>query len=210
MLLKGDDDEFRGWRRMKLKDRYSVVAITLHWIIAALIVTNIGVAWYFNTLHGLARLSPLALHQSIGLTVLVLSVLRLAWRLANPPPKLPDYVVGWERWLASAVHVGFYVIMIGLPLTGWAMRSASPFHHILPIKLFSLPWPVIGPLASLPQDQAKTAESAFEAAHGLLGKLTYGLIALHVAGALKHQFISRDDVVGRMIPFLQKKTAVQP
>jgi cytochrome b561 len=190
-----------------LKDRYSAVAITLHWIIAALIVTNIGVAWYFNTLHGMAKLPMVSLHQSLGLSVLVLSVVRLGWRLAVPAPKLPDYVTGWERWLAQAVHVGFYVIMIGLPLTGWAMRSASPLHLILPIKLFMLPWPAIGPLASLPADQMKAAEHTFEAAHGLLGKLAYGLIVLHVAGALKHQFISRDDVVARMIPFLKRKMA---
>jgi cytochrome b561 len=189
-----------------LKDRYSAVAIALHWTIALLILGNIGIAWYFNTLHGMAKLPMIALHQSLGLSVLVLSVARLAWRLAVPPP-LPAYVRGWERWLAIAVHVGFYVIMIGLPLTGWAMRSASPLHHILPIKLFALAWPAIGPLASLPADQAKSAEQLFEAAHGLLGKLAYALIVLHAAGALKHQFISRDDVVARMIPFLKRKMA---
>jgi len=188
-------------------DRYSHVAIALHWTIAVLLLSNIGIAWYFNTLHGMARLSPIALHQSIGLTVLVLSVARLAWRLVNPPPKLPAYVTGWEKLLSTIVHWGFYVVMIGLPLTGWAMRSASPLHHILPIKLFFIPWPAIGPLASLAPDQAKSAEHLFEAAHGLLGKLAYGLIALHVAGALKHQFISRDDVVARMIPFLRRKAS---
>ena len=189
-----------------LRDRYSSVAIALHWTIAVLLLSNIGIAWSFNTLHGMARLSPLALHQSIGLTVLVLSVARLAWRLVNPPPKLPGYVTGWEKLLSTIVHWGFYVIMIGLPLTGWAMRSASPLHHILPIKLFFIPWPAIGPLASMAPDQAKSAEHLFETAHGLLGKLAYGLIVLHVAGALKHQFISRDDVVARMIPILRRKT----
>jgi len=190
-----------------LRDRYSHVAIALHWTIAVLLLSNIGIAWYFNTLHGMARLSPIALHQSVGLTVLVLSVARLAWRLVNPPPKLPGYVTGWEKLLSTIVHWGFYVVMIGLPLTGWAMRSASPLHHILPIKLFFIPWPAIGPLASMAPDQAKSAEHLFEAAHGLLGKLAYGLIVLHVAGALKHQFISRDDVVARMIPILKRRAA---
>ena len=190
-----------------LRDRYSHVAIALHWTIAVLLLSNIGIAWYFNTLHGMARLSPIALHQSVGLTVLVLSVARLAWRLVNPPPKLPGYVTGWEKLLSTIVHWGFYVVMIGLPLTGWAMRSASPLHHILPIKLFFIPWPAIGPLASMAPDQAKSAEHLFETAHGLLGKLAYGLIVLHVAGALKHQFISRDDVVARMIPILKRRAA---
>jgi len=189
-----------------VKDRYSSVAIALHWIIAVLLLSNIGIAWYFNTLHGMDRLSPLALHQSIGLTVLLLSLARLAWRLVNPAPKLPDYVTGWEKVLSTVVHWGFYIVMIGLPLTGWAMRSASPLHHILPIKLFFIPWPAIGPLADMAPDHAKSAEKLFEAAHGLLGKLAYGLIVLHVAGALKHQFISRDDVVARMIPLLKRRT----
>ena len=190
-----------------LKDRYSAVAIVLHWTIALLILGNIGLAWYFNTLHGMARLNPLALHQSIGLTVLVLSVARLGWRLAVPPPPLPAYVTGWERWLAIAVHVGFYIVMIGLPLSGWAMRSASPLRHILPISLFGLPWPAIGPLANLSAVPMKSAEHLFEAFHGLFGKLTYVLVLLHVAGALKHQFISRDDVVARMAPFLKRRMA---
>ena len=189
------------------ESRYGPVALALHWIIAALILSNIALAWYFNTLHGLARLAPLRVHQSLGLSVLILSVARVAWRLAVPPPRRSDPGPGWERGLAVAVHVGFYVIMLALPLTGWAMRSASPLHHILPIKLFFIPWPAIGPLASMAPDQAKSAEHLFEAAHGLLGKLAYGLIVLHVAGALKHQFISRDDVVARMIPILKRRAA---
>jgi cytochrome b561 len=189
------------------KDRYSGVAILLHWIIAALILGNIGLAWWFNTQHGMARVGAIGLHQSLGLSVLVLSVARLAWRLAVPAPKLPAYVRGPERLLAQATHVGFYMVMLGMPLTGWALRSASSFVHILPIRLFVIPWPVIGPLAHLPPDQAHAAERSFEAAHGLLAKLAYVLVALHVAGALKHQFISRDDVVARMIPFLKRRGA---
>lgn len=184
--------------------RYSSVAILLHWTIALLIIGNIGVAWYFNTLPGPAKIEPVQLHKSIGITVLCLSVFRLAWRLAAPAPKLPDYVTGWERWLAQAVHVGFYVVMLGSPLTGWALTSASPLIHVFPIVLFHVvPWPAIGPLTSLPHDQMKQVHGAFTAAHGLLAKLAYGLIVLHVGGALKHQFISRDDVLARMVPFLR-------
>jgi cytochrome b561 len=188
------------------RDRYSTVAIILHWTIALLILTNISVAWYFNTLHGSAKIEPVQLHKSIGITVLMLSVLRLGWRLAVPAPKLPDYVTGWEKWLAQAVHVGFYVIMLGMPLSGWALSSASPLIHVFPIVLFhTIPWPTIAPLASLPHDQMKQAHDAFVLTHDLLAKLAYGLIVLHVAGALKHQFISNDDVVARMIPFLPRR-----
>ena len=188
------------------RDRYSTVAISLHWVIALAILTNIGIAWYFNTLHGAAKIEPVQLHKSIGITVLVLSTLRLGWSLAVPAPKLPAYVTGWEKWLAQAVHVGFYVIMFGMPLSGWALSSASPLIHVFPIVLFhTVPWPAIGPLTTLPHDQMKQAHEAFAAAHGLLAKLAYVLVALHVAGALKHQFISNDDVVARMIPFLPRR-----
>lgn len=191
-----------------IKERYSGVAITLHWAIALLLITNIGVAWYFNTLTGTAKIEPLQLHKSIGITVLILSVARLAWRLAVPAPKLPDYVTGWEKWLAQAVHVLFYVVMLGLPLSGWSMVSASPLIKVFPITLYHLvPWPALSFLTNLPHDQLKQAHGVFMAIHGLLGKLAYGLIVLHVAGALKHQFISQDDVVARMIPFLRRRRA---
>ncbi|MBV9509368.1 MAG: cytochrome b [Caulobacteraceae bacterium] len=189
-----------------LKDRYSAVAIALHWTIALLILGNIGLAWWFNTLHGEAAIGPVQLHKSIGVTVLILSVLRVAWRLAFPPPKLPGYVPGWERGLAHLTHFGFYLIMLGSPLTGWAMSSASPLIKVFPIRLFGVvPWPAMGFLTSLPHDQMKAAHHVLETSHGLLAKLAYVLIVLHVAGALKHQFISRDDVVARMIPFLRRR-----
>jgi cytochrome b561 len=99
--------------------------------------------------------------------------------------------------------------MLGLPLSGWAMSSASPLIKVFPITLFHLvPWPTLTFLSNLPHDQMKQAHGVFMAMHGLLGKLAYGLIALHVAGALKHQFISNDDVVARMIPFLRRRRAL--
>ena len=187
-----------------IQQRYNAGAIALHWIIALMILTNIGLAWWFNTLHGLAKIEPVQLHKSIGITVLVLTVIRLGWRLVVPAPKLPEDFRGWEKWLAQAVHVFFYVVMLGLPLTGWAFTSASPLIHVFPIVLFHLiPWPTLSALANLPHDQMRTAHDLFLASHGLLAKLAYVLIVLHVAGALKHQFINNDDVAARMIPFLR-------
>ena len=184
--------------------RYNTVAMLLHWLIAALILTNISVAWYFDELKGLAKIPPLQLHKSIGITVLILSVLRLAWRLINPPPKMPDTVKGWERFLAVAVHVLFYVVMIGLPLSGWFMVSASRLIHTYPITLFGLfEWPAIGPLTTLPPAQMRETRETLEEIHELLGKLAYALIVLHVGAALTHQFIRRDAINARMIPFLK-------
>ena len=187
--------------------RYNGVAMTLHWLIAALIIANILIAWYFNTLNGAAKIPPVQVHKSIGITVLLLSVLRLVWRFVAPPPALPGSVVGWERMAAGTTYVLFYVIMIGMPLTGWALSSASPLIMVYPIKLYGvIPWPAIGYLTHLPHDQQKSAHTAFVTLHGLGAKLAYALIVLHVLAATRHWLILRDGVVGRMIPFLRAPT----
>lgn len=184
-------------------DRYSTVAILLHWLIAALIITNVGYAWYANGLHGSLKVPPLQIHKSIGITVLLLTLVRIAWRLVNRPPPMSAHLKPWERWLARAVHVLFYVVMIGLPLTGWAMVSASPTIRIYPITFFGFGhWPAISMLSSLPHDQMKAMHETFLGAHGLLAKLiVYLLIPLHVLGALKHQIIDKDNELARMLPF---------
>jgi cytochrome b561 len=191
------------------QNRYSGVAMALHWLIAIAIIANVGFAWYANSLHGLAKMPTLQIHKSLGITILLLSFVRLGWRFAKPPPPLNPNLKPWERRLAAVVHVLFYVAMIGLPLTGWAMVSATPLIHVYPINMFGLfHWPEIGPLANLPKAQMHQAHEAFEAAHGLLAKLiVYGLIPLHVLGALKHQFVDKDNDLGRMIPFLKAPEA---
>jgi cytochrome b561 len=184
--------------------RYNGVAMILHWVIAALIVANILLAWYFNTLHGAAKAGPVQLHKSFGITVLILSVLRLVWRFVAPPPALPTSVTGWERVVAGTVYVLFYVVMIGMPLTGWALSSASPLIAVYPIKLYGvIPWPAIGYLSHLPHDQMKSAHATFVNLHYLGAWLVCGLIVLHVAAAMRHWLILRDGVSGRMIPFLR-------
>jgi cytochrome b561 len=187
--------------------RYNAVAMTLHWLIAALLIANILIAWYFNTLTGLPKIAPVQLHKSIGITVLLLSLLRLIWRFVAPPPPMLRSLANWERWAANAVYVLFYVVMIGMPLSGWAMTSASRLIQVYPITLYGwIHWPAIGPLTTLPPVQMKSAHEAFETTHGLLAKLAYALIVLHVAAALRHQFIKRDAVVWRMVPFIRKPT----
>jgi cytochrome b561 len=178
--------------------------MTLHWLIAILLVSNIGLAWYFNTLHGLPKIPPVQLHKSFGITILLLSLIRLTWRFVSPPPPFPASLHRWERLAAGTVYILFYVVMIGMPLSGWALTSASPIIRFEPIRLYwTIPWPAIGPLSDLPQPQMKQAHAAFVAAHGLLAKLAYGLIVLHVAAALRHLLLLRDGVMSRMVPFLR-------
>jgi cytochrome b561 len=182
--------------------------MALHWLIAALLIGNIALAWYFDTLTGLPKIPPIQVHKSIGITVLLLSLLRLGWRLAVPPPPLPASVEGWSRLAAGAVYLLFYLVMIGMPMSGWALSSASAIIRFKPILLFGVvPWPTITWLSHLPPAPMKQAHETFVAIHGLLAKLAYALIVLHVAAALRHLVLLRDGVMGRMVPFLRAPAA---
>jgi cytochrome b561 len=187
------------------RSTYSGLAIVLHWLIAALILTNIGLAWYFGTLKGPAEVAPLALHKSIGVTVLLLTLVRIAWRLVNRPPPLPPTLAPWERWGARISHALFYVIMLGMPLSGWAMVSASPLIRVHPTVLYGvIPWPAV-PYGHLDSDALHGLRKLFGNTHSLLAWVAYFTIAIHVAAALKHMIIDQDDVMGRMIPFLRRR-----
>jgi cytochrome b561 len=109
----------------------------------------------------------------------------------------------WEILISRLVHWGFYGIMIGMPLTGWAMVSASTRN--LPTVLFGVaPWPHIGFIHALPLDARKVWSHWSETGHGVLAWLAYGLIVLHVSAVLKHALLDRDPVLGRMAPFLAR------
>ncbi|HWE99574.1 MAG TPA: cytochrome b/b6 domain-containing protein [Caulobacteraceae bacterium] len=182
--------------------RYSIIAIILHWIIAALILANIGLAWWFGSLHGAARSAPIQLHKSFGITVLALTVLRIGWRLANPPSPMPAGVRGWERQLARLTHALFYVVMIAMPLSGWIFTSAAT--PLRPTMLYgAVPLPVIEAVRHGGPARTKQVHDLFAGGHGALAKLAYLLIVLHVGGALRHLLLLRDGVVGRMVPFLK-------
>ena len=179
--------------------RYAAGAILLHWTIAALVVTNIVLGLQAEGLKGLALFNLLQWHKSFGVTVLVLSVARLAWRLVNPPPPYPAHMPAWEKTAAAATHWGFYILMIGLPLTGWIVVSASPLN--IPTLLYkAIPWPFIGVVHTLPLDQRKGLEGVMSEVHETLARAMVLLLMLHVAAALKHQFRDRDLVLWRMAP----------
>jgi cytochrome b561 len=182
------------------QERYSNVSLFLHWTIAALIIGNVIVAGRMEDAEGPAKFAAFQLHKSIGITVLLLSLVRLAWRIANPAPRLPDDMTRWEKLLARFTHMSFYVAMIGIPLLGWATVSASTFN--IPTMLWGvIPWP------DLPVPEGQAAADRFGGAHETLVKLTYVIIALHVAGALKHHFINKDQVLARMLPLVRRRSA---
>lgn len=187
-------------------NRYGTVAIIFHWTIAILILTNIGLGWVFDDYSGPTKAALLNVHKSIGMSVLILSVLRLVWRLMNPAPPISPWLKPWERTLAKLVHWLFYFFMIAMPLTGWAMVSASPLIHVRPTNFFNLfDFPVFPYVSTLPHDQMSHIKHLLKAAHtGYILYLGYALIVLHLLGAFKHQFFDRDGELGRMIPFLRE------
>jgi cytochrome b561 len=175
-------------------ERYSRGAIAFHWVIAALVLFNLAVGLFHDGLPREWRL--MSLHRAVGLTVLVLTLARLGWRLTNRPPSL---VAGapWERALALAAHWGFYILLIAMPLTGWAMssvgRRGNPPPEISWFFLFDVPHlPVSSGVAGFSHE-----------AHEILGWLMVALVVVHVAAALRHHLILRDVTLTRMLPFLR-------
>jgi cytochrome b561 len=187
------------------RSSYSAIAIALHWLIALLIIGNFAGGLLMDSLLDPSATAAqkklgftvVQLHKSFGLTVLVLSLLRLALRLVAGAPPLPAHMTPVERLLARVTHWGFYAIMILVPLSGWVMVSASPMGF--PTQWFGLfEWP------HLPVETSKATSGSAGEAHEIMAWIGLGLFVLHVGGALKHQFLDRDDVLSRMLPFLKR------
>lgn len=180
--------------------RYSTVAIILHWLIAAAMILQIILAGRMEGPASPQVFAIVQLHKSVGISVLLLSLARLAWRLANPPPPETYHLARWESVLSRITHVGFYVLMIALPLTGWIMVSTSKLA--VPTLLFGLvPWPHLPGLEGLAGEARHLWHEVGEVGHEALVKVFYVLLALHAGGALKHQlFKPGEPVLARMAP----------
>ena len=173
-------------------DRYTGVAIALHWTIAALILLNLWLGLAGDSLPKDWKVMPV--HKAIGITVLALTLVRIGWRVTHPAPPLPEDMPHWERVAAHANHYAFYGLMLLLPLTGWAMVSGTDKRRPLEwFGLFDIPYlPVSKAVGGLGHDL-----------HGLFGWAMIALAVLHIGAALKHHFVARDTVLTRMLPFLR-------
>jgi cytochrome b561 len=182
--------------------RYGAVAIAVHWLIAlAIIGLILSGKWMVDAIRvketQFTAFQIYQWHKSFGLTVLALSLFRLAWRLLHTPPPAPDTMPNWQRFASTVTHWAFYVLMIGTPVLGWLMVSASPLG--LPTLLFGqleVPHYPFDPAA----DKA-ALEHWFKANHELLANGTLLLLLLHAAAALKHHFVDKDNILWRMAPF---------
>lgn len=183
--------------------RYSPVAIVFHWTMAALTFAQLAIGWWMGRLGvGGGKVAAFELHFLIGVLMLVLIVLRFGWRLMAPGPINDADKPGWESATARIIHLVFYVCLFGLPLTGWAMISATAREQELTLLALA-PWPLL-PLGGLDRPDQWMVEAASEWMHWGLVLSLVALIPLHVAGALKHQFIDRDDVLHGMLPIVDE------
>jgi cytochrome b561/polyisoprenoid-binding protein YceI len=169
------------------QQRYSWGAIVLHWAIALALAFQLALG--FSMPKDERGFALFQLHKSVGITILLLTLVRLAWRLTHRPP--PAVEGGFQGFLAKAVHTLLYVFMVGMPLTGWAVVSTSRIQ--VPTLLWgAIPWPHL-PISNALHDLA-------EESHEILAWIGIALIALHVAGALRHQFLIKDGLLRRMGP----------
>lgn len=183
--------------------RYGRIAMLLHWTIAALIIANVWIGWTFPEPLPGQRFSPkplLPLHVSFGLSVLILSFVRLGWRLSHRAPPLPETTPRWERAAAHATHIAFYALMIGMPLTGWMVLSAHKVHKT-GLFLFGIPWPHFPGFTMPPEETVKMLHDALVDVHAVLTLwLLPAMLALHIGAVIKHHLFDKDPILLRMMP----------
>lgn len=174
--------------------RYNNVAVAIHWLTALLVIGQIYSGFTFAGMErGPARGDLFTWHKTIGATILLLSIVRLGWRLMNPPPPYPAEMSRWERFAGTWNHRAFYFVLLALPLTGLAAVSAGKSGGATDL-VGGIPLPLIPGIPG-------TAGEGLGGVHEALVFGTIALLVLHVAAALKHQFVDRARYAGRMPPF---------
>jgi cytochrome b561 len=176
------------------RERYTPVAMSLHWLIALLIFAGWGLGFYMHDLPlSPAKLRYYSWHKWMGVTTFILAILRVGWLATHSVPRLPRAIPPWQTRAARVTHVVLYLLMFVIPLSGWLMSSAkgvpTVYFGVLPIP------DLIG--------KDKAVGDVLAVVHRSLAFGLAALVGLHVAAAIKHQFMDRDGVMGRMVPFLK-------
>lgn len=182
-------------RPLTRTERYSGVAIAFHWTIAALIVFNLAVGLFHDFIPREWRM--MSIHKAVGVSVLLLSIARLGWRLGHRPPARLPATRDWEHNAARAMHWALYALIVLLPLSGWAMssvgRNGNPPSPLTWFFLFDIPYlPVSREMAMIGRQ-----------GHGPLGFLMIALLVIHIAAAVRHHWILRDVTLARMAPWVR-------
>lgn len=178
-----------------MNTRYTRTAMSLHWLIAIAIFGTFALGTYMSDL----RVSPTMLklyswHKWAGVTIFVLVIVRLVWRIGHPPPPLPAHMPALERLAAHAGHLALYGLMFVIPISGWLMSSAKGFQTV---------WFGVLPLPDLVAKDAALGD-LLQQVHLVLNYSLLALVVVHAAAALKHHFFDRDDVLLRMLPQTNK------
>ena len=194
--------------RVASPTRYSTVAIALHWAIALALVVQIVLGWRIGDADGATRSAILQLHKTVGVAILLLTLARFAWRRINPPPPTDSSLTPLEKLASHWVHVGFYSALLALPLTGWALVSVQ---RIGAMKLVGgVRWPDFPLVTRLPGPVQDLLADLADKAHTALVWVMFALLALHLLGALKHHFLSKDATVSRMAPGTKPGRILEP
>lgn len=174
------------------RSKYSTGAMIFHWLIAVLVIVNWRIIEAAEHLPDAEKGALVGNHKAIGITILVLTLGRLAWRLMHKVPPLPDTMAAWEKVLSRTVHIIFYVMLIGLPLGGWLAGSFAG-KDISYFGAFTIP--------ALPVGENFDMAKAIIGFHKTGGEVMIYLIGLHILGALKHTFIDKSGGLARMLPW---------
>lgn len=170
---------------------YTATAKALHWVIAVLIFGMLGLGFYMTGLElSPTKLQLFSWHKWAGVTVFVLVLVRLAWRVGHKPPALPPHMSPIERFAAHAGHLVLYVLMLAIPLSGWLMSSAKGFQTV---------WFGVLPLPDL-VGKDKALGDLLQTVHLALNFVLIAVLLGHVGAALKHHYLDKDDVLIRMLP----------
>ena len=182
-----------------LPERYTRIAVVLHWLIAVLMLVNVALGLGADEWPDAWVRPVIDTHKSIGITVLGLVLMRVLWRATHRPPPLPRRYAVWERRASHAAHALLYLLMLALPLSGWLHDSAWKDAATHPMQLFGLfEWPRIGAITGLPAATKEMLHGVFGQVHTALAYALLALLALHIAGALKHQWLDREAELQRM------------
>jgi len=177
---------------------YTRTSIGLHWLMALLVFVTFPVG---VVMHEMAlspdKLRMLSYHKWLGVTVFILLVIRLVWRVGHKPAAMVSDMPEWQRYAAKGVHVLLYVLLFAIPLSGWLMSSAKGFQTVY---MGVLPLPDL-----LSKD--KVLGDALSALHQVLNMAMLLLVVAHVAASLKHHFVDRDGTLARMLPFLDRSSS---
>lgn len=175
-----------------MKSQYSKISQLLHWLIAGLIIGQFILAKLSERAEQndsvVQQLALLANHKSIGMTILMLALIRLIWRLFNSPPPLPKSMPVWQMSASAWTHRIIYALLFFIPLSGWLMSSATAYS-VSWFNLFAFPDLVAAD---------KGLAGILHQAHEISTKLLFVIVVIHVLAALKHHYIDKDEVLLRM------------